>query len=1236
VDLANRGSIEKSRGLGNFIGGALDAFCGLGNLSTVLVAHNNVSGSIPDCIQSLANATVLDLGNNALQGTTPDSLCYLHHLEELILRGNLLQGTVPGCFGKALKELRVLDYKNSENRNIVGKQVLSGTLPVSLCNLGRLEILNFHHCQLSGTLPDCLGASQPQLHGLALQHNLFQGTVPPSICQSSMLEYLWLSANALTGTIPSCLGALHELSGLGLDFNQLHGPFPEELCQAHKLRFFTMEDNALTGTLPSCLGNLKHLYNFDMSVNRFNGTLPEEICEASWLEGLYLWDNSLSGTIPSCLGSLTQFTTLLLEMNYFTGPIPQELCQGSALNFLILVSNFLTGTIPGCLGNLSQLTELALNDNHLSGSISDKLCQGSALQLIQFNDNALTGSLPSCLATSFPSLASMLLYNNYLTGALPSEWALPSLISIMLSNNPKLSGSLPSGLFLQQPVPNSSTSSWSPNVILHAVVIEGTSIEGTLPAALCSAPQLTTLAVSGNEIGGSLPSCITSLQNLQTLRVSNNHLTGTLPIAIDNMTSLAVLDLSVNRLRGHVPASLGNISPYLYTTRLQLNRLSCDLPASVLDWQVSSVNASFSLLDGNLFGCSARNYFQKFIAISIQDAVGLRNANEEAFDAYSCGNSEYVLPVITILIVALPVAVWLIGVYCRGRLALQWRISLGWLVNPTTLINELDHADRQLRTLGLGVMAAATLAGSVALVLSLNVADSAFECEYMAAPTLANKRAGDMRVLSLGFGAASCLGLVLGLAPWWHRLVAKGSSSVDDYGGIFAEKNFLSVLEGDAEAWDFDAERVAEAAPEKPDASSFEGAKRLLNVVLLLLTLAFLTIGPNVGYVLVVLSNLTQQQKVASEVAVTLAKTAIGTLLVPRVARRAVKLILLHDALTYVRFRIRMATATALSALMTLLIPVAIVFITDKRCLYYTLNPQPAVDTEVPISYCAVFDDFLLSSPCLEYGSALAKSTYTPSFAYDGELCVSAVLSVYGPVFLGVALLAATLPASFEMVVVPWLAPWCYRNSALSALARTGLAFFRMMTWNVWPTLADAGVLPPDFSLGASKLDYLAQRVVERAFVQIMVTLLVALTFGIAVPAVGGACAVAAFVQVLHHRHVLGQIVGLGRLEQPVIVPNLMGCTDVPVGCAAVITVTVMLVWVCGAISYLEPVVVGAMLLFGLIVALLASCIASLCLKSRTKVPRPKVDRAPSIASSDTSQGVLLESLIASDVLAVD
>jgi hypothetical protein len=175
----------------------------------------------------------------------------------------------------------------------------------------------------------------------------------------------------------------------------------------------------------------------------------------------------------------------------------------------------------------------------------------------------------------------------------------------------------------------------------------------------------------------------------------------------------------------------------------------------------------------------------------------------------------------------------------------------------------------------------------------------------MAASTLANKGISDMQVLSLGIGVDVCVGLSLGFFPWWHCLVILIGSNADEYAGIVVETEVpRSLLEEKSEAWDFDAERITGSTPQKPAKSSFEGIVRILKFVLLLLTLVILTIGPNFGYVLVVLSSeLTQQQKVASEMAVTLAKTAIGTLLVPRMARRAVNLLVLHDALTYVRFR---------------------------------------------------------------------------------------------------------------------------------------------------------------------------------------------------------------------------------------------------------------------------------------------------------------------------------------------
>ena len=142
------------------------------------------------------------------------------------------------------------------------------------------------------------------------------------------------------------------------------------------------------------------------------------------------------------------------------------------------------------------------------------------------------------------------------------------------------------------------------------------------------------------------------------------------------------------------------------------------------------------------------------------------------------------------------------------------------------------------------------------------------------------------------------------------------------------------------------------------------------------MALVAFTIGPNMAYVLVALSQLPQEQKVASEVAVTVAKTAIATVLVPKVARTAVDLLVPNGALTFVRFRLRMAIAAVLSATTLVVLPVLIVLVTDTRCFYYTFKPQPPVETEVPVSFCSIED----ATGCEEYATDVYTSIYTPRF----------------------------------------------------------------------------------------------------------------------------------------------------------------------------------------------------------------------------------------------------------------
>jgi hypothetical protein len=126
--------------------------------------------------------------------------------------------------------------------------------------------------------------------------------------------------------------------------------------------------------------------------------------------------------------------------------------------------------------------------------------------------------------------------------------------------------------------------------------------------------------------------------------------------------------------------------------------------------------------------------------------------------------------------------------------------------------------------------------------------------------------------------------------------------------------------------------------------------------------------------------------------------------------------------------------------------------------------------------------------------------------------------------------------------------------------------------------LLESSAAPPVLQADAS---YLARRVLERGLTQLLGTLTIALTSGLATPAVGGACAVAAAVQLVHHTNVLGQIAGFGEAAagegQATTAPgSAQGRNTIPATCAALLAGAVLAFWSCAAFDFLVyPAVTG-------------------------------------------------------------
>ena len=146
------------------------------------------------------------------------------------LPGNDLVGQIPPAIGTLafLEELDLGSAGWDEETFEFLENRLSGPLPSSLWDLGKLTILDLDGNRLDGPLP--AGAVRlTRLERLDLGANGFAGAIPAALGNLSALRVLWLNGNRLSGVIPVELARLANLEMLGLGNNRLSGPIPPYL-----------------------------------------------------------------------------------------------------------------------------------------------------------------------------------------------------------------------------------------------------------------------------------------------------------------------------------------------------------------------------------------------------------------------------------------------------------------------------------------------------------------------------------------------------------------------------------------------------------------------------------------------------------------------------------------------------------------------------------------------------------------------------------------------------------------------------------------------------------------------------------------------------------------------------------------------------------------------------------------------------------------------------------------------
>merc|ERR1711937_1011946 len=94
-----------------------------------------------------------------------------------------------------------------------------------------LVYLDVGYNRFSGTLPDNIPDTAPDLRIMYMENNHLSGTIPSTLGNAPRMQNLFLHGNQLTGDIPAELANLKVLEAATFHFNDLNGNIDSRVCE---------------------------------------------------------------------------------------------------------------------------------------------------------------------------------------------------------------------------------------------------------------------------------------------------------------------------------------------------------------------------------------------------------------------------------------------------------------------------------------------------------------------------------------------------------------------------------------------------------------------------------------------------------------------------------------------------------------------------------------------------------------------------------------------------------------------------------------------------------------------------------------------------------------------------------------------------------------------------------------------------------------------------------------------
>ncbi|KAK6914364.1 Leucine-rich repeat [Dillenia turbinata] len=379
---------------------------GSGRVTTINLASQSLSGSLPSDLNSLSQLRTLSLQQNSLSGPLP-SLSNLTNLQEAYFDSNNFTSVPSSCFSNLIS---LQNLSLSDNPDLA-----PWSISEDLTQSTSLVTLYAGNANIMGSIPDFFDKF-PNLQNLRLSYNNLTGSLPSSFGGSG-IQYLWLNNQqlGLSGTI-DVLSSMSELKQVWLQANTFTGPIPD-LSKCQSLFDLQLRDNQFTGVVPTLLISLPGLVNITLQNNKLQGPVPEFGSNVKVTIGS---TNSFCRSDP---GPCDSQVTILLEIASAFG-YPMVLATSWAGNNACQQWSFIS-----CVSNNVIVVNFA--KQHFSGTISPAFANLTSLKSLYLNDNNLTGPIPESF-TTLPQLTTLDVSNNNLTGTIP---VFPSRMKVTTNGN---------------------------------------------------------------------------------------------------------------------------------------------------------------------------------------------------------------------------------------------------------------------------------------------------------------------------------------------------------------------------------------------------------------------------------------------------------------------------------------------------------------------------------------------------------------------------------------------------------------------------------------------------------------------------------------------------------------------------------------------------------------------------------------------------------------------------------